>query len=157
MLLKKKNNSWSEKINLTETSNLQAGYFYWFSQNELYFYTADNKGDIVAGRLENDKLVITDSLKPLNTLEGTEFSPFVDKEKRFIIFTRYMEGDLSRQGFFISYNTGDYDAPKWSIPEKLTALPYGWNAYISIISNQFLFTNGDDIMSVPLDSLNLEL
>ena len=157
MLLKKKNNSWSEKVNLTETSNLQAGYFYWYSKTELYFYTPNNKGDIAAGSLENDKLLVTDSLKPLNTNEGTEFSPFVDKEKRFIIFTRYTEGDPAQQGFFISYNTGDFDSPKWGVPEKLSSLPYGWNAYISDISNQFLFTNGDDIMSVPLDSLNLAL
>ena len=157
MLLKKTDDSWSEKINLTERSNLQGGYFYWHTMNELYFYIPENNGDIAAGKLEENQFVITDSLKILNSAEGNEFSPFVDPEKRFIIFTRYTEGDESQQGFFISYNTGDSDSPKWGIPEKLSPLPYGWNAYISEISNQFLYTNGEDIKSIPLDSLNLEL
>ena len=157
MLLKKKNNSWSERINLTERSKLQAGYFHWHSMNELYFYIPENKGDIAAGRLDNDILIITNSLDALNTPEGTEFSPFVDREMRFIIFTRYTEGDESQQGFFVSYNTGDSDAPDWHVPEKINSLPYGWNAYVSEISNRFLFTNGEDIMSVPLDNLNLSL
>ena len=61
--------------------------------NELYFYIPENNGDIAAGRLDNDMLVITDSLQVLNTVEGTEFSPYVDPEMRFIVFTRYTDGD----------------------------------------------------------------
>ncbi|NHF60114.1 hypothetical protein FK220_012220 [Flavobacteriaceae bacterium TP-CH-4] len=157
MLLKKNNGSWSEKIDLTQSSDIEGGYFYWRTENELYFYTPENSGDIVQGKLVNDQLIVTDYLKSLNTSSGTEFSPYVDKEKRFIIFTRYLEGDEAQQGFFISYNSADFDSPNWSKPKKLDMLPYGWNAYILSSGKQFLYSNGDDILSVPLKNSKLQI
>lgn len=157
MLLKRSNDSWSEKINLSESSNIEGGYFYWRTENELYFYTPENGGDIVQGELVNDRLIVTDYLKDLNTSSGTEFSPYVDKEKRFIIFTRYLEGDEAQQGFFVSYNLADFDSPNWSKPKKLVMLPYGWNAYIINSGRQFIYSNGDDIKSVPLKNLKLQI
>lgn len=157
MLLKRKDDSWSEKINLTKNSNVEGGYFHWLTESELYFYIPENGGDIVKGKLENDQLSITDSLKDINTQSGTEFSPFVDKNRQFIIFTRYVEGDRSQQGFFISYKSTDDHPTKWSIPQRLDMLPYGWNAYIINSESQFIFSNGEDILSVPLENLKLQL
>lgn len=157
MLIEKDNNSWSEPKNLSQSSNIKGGYFYWLSESQLYFYIPENGGDIVKGTLENDRLTIVDHLKNLNTSSGTEFSPYVDKASRFIIFTRYVEGDESQQGFFASYNLTNSDAPKWSNPKKLSMLPYGWNAYIINSESQFLFSDGEDILSVPLEKLKLKI
>jgi hypothetical protein len=156
-LLERDKDNWSEPFNLTEYSNMVGGYFYWLTESELFFYTPHNKGDIVQGKLEDKKLTIIDSLPNLNTESGTEFSPYVDKEKRFIIFTRYIEGDTTQQGFFISYNLADSNSPQWSSPKKLNGLPYGWNAYFINSESQFLYTNGDDIISIPSTILNLKI
>lgn len=59
--------------------------------------------------------------------------------------------------FFVSYNENNFDKPRWSIPTKLTMLPYGWNAYIVNNSSQFLYTNGDDIYSIPMEKLKLNI
>ncbi|MBT8300114.1 MAG: hypothetical protein KJO63_02165 [Maribacter sp.] len=154
-LISKVNGQWSNKINLTEASKIEGGYFYWFSDTEIYFYQDKNNGDIVLGEINKGTLSITDSLNNLNTKEGTEFSPFVDREKRFIIFSRYEEGIVSNQGFFISYNQGNFNTPNWSHPKKIPMLPYGWSAYIINDGTQFIYTNGEDIYSVPLKDLKL--
>ncbi len=101
-LLERDKGNWTEPLNLTERSNIDGGYFYWLTDKDLFFHTPNKNGNIVQGKLEGKKLTITDSLANLNTESGTEFSPYVDKEKRFIIFTRYLEGNISQQGFFIT-------------------------------------------------------
>ncbi len=136
---------------------MEGGYFCWFSNEEVYFYTPENNGDIVRGRLEEDVLMIKDKLPQLNSDLGTEFSPCLDKQKRFILFTRYLEGDPEQQGFFVSYNQGDFETPKWSVPEKLKKLPYGWNALLINDQSQFLYTDGDDILSLPVEQLGLKI
>ncbi|RNC86381.1 MAG: hypothetical protein ED556_08800 [Winogradskyella sp.] len=153
----KTGNNWSTPINLSENSNITGGYFYWLSDNELCFYVNDNNGDIVQAQLNENVLKITDRFDTLNTLDATEFSPYMDKEMKFIIFTRYLETDTSQQGFFISYNNGSKTKPKWSLPEKIEALPYGWNAYLVNNNRQFLYTNGEDIKSISAEDLNLKL
>ena len=79
------------------------------------------------------------------------------REKRFIIFSRYEEGNKSNQGFFVSYNEGDFNNPKWSKPKKLSMLPYGWSAYIINDGTQFIYTDGEDIYSLPIEDLKLEI
>ncbi|MEJ1224014.1 hypothetical protein [Sediminicola sp. 1XM1-17] len=152
-LLKKANDSWSSKINLTESSGIEGGYFYWLTEMEIYFQTLKNSGDLAQARLKDDILTIEDNLTELNTTLGTEFSPYVDKEKRFIIFTRYMEGDQSQQGFFISYNSTGRDHPTWGKPKKIGILPYGWSAFIINDGKQFIYTDGDDIYGLPTENI----
>jgi len=154
-LITKENGAWSNRINLTRESNIEGGYFYWLDDQEIYFYHTVNNGDVVIGELDKGRLKIKDSLRALNTPEGTEFSPFVDKMKRYIVFTRYEEGNTSNQGFFISYNQGDYNNPEWSEPKKLTMLPYGWSANVINDGKQFIYSNGEDIMGIPLKELQL--
>jgi len=156
-LINKENGLWNNKINLTESSNISGGYFYWFSNTEVYFYQNKNNGDIYLGKIKKDKLTVTDSLNTLNTKAATEFSPFVDKEKRFIIFSRYEEGNTANQGFFVSYNSSDFNNPQWSEPKKLSMLPYGWSPNIINNGAQFVYTDGEDIFSLPLKKLELEI
>ena len=156
-LLKNLNGEPLMPVNLTNSSKIEGGYFYWLNETELFFQSPKNNGDIIHGKLEGEMLSITDPLSKLNTAAGTEFSPFVDKEKRFLIFTKYLEGDISQQGFFVSYNTGSFETPVWSAPEKLTMLPYGWNACIINNGSQFLYTNGDDVISIPMAELKLKI
>ena len=139
-LIEKQDDQWTEPINISEGSNLVGGYFHWHTDTELFFYTDTGNGDIFQGKLTNGKLEITDTLDQLNTENATEFSPFVDVQKTYLIFTRYLEGQPSQQGFFISYNAGSYENPRWETPQKIEALPYGWNAQIINNSTQFLFT-----------------
>ena len=154
-LITKENGLWSDKINLTQESNIEGGYFYWLNDQEICFYHTINNGDIVFGELVEGQLRIKDSLRSLNTSKGTEFSPFVDTKKKYIIFTRYEEGNESNQGFFVSYNQGDYNNPVWSKPKKLTMLPYGWSANIINDGTQFIYSNGEDILSIPVKELQL--
>lgn len=156
-LLKNKNGKWSQKINLTQKTGVKGGYFHWFSNSDIYFYIPDNNGDIVRGFLDKENLIIKDRLPGLNTEKGTEFSPYMDKEKRLILFTRYLEGDTGQQGFFVSYNLGNFEMPLWSEPEKLEMLPYGWNGLLINEGNQFLYTDGEDIKSLPVEDLGLKL
>ncbi|MDX1314848.1 MAG: hypothetical protein R3356_05045, partial [Eudoraea sp.] len=156
-LLRKTNGEWSQRSNLTEQTGVQGGYFHWFSNSEIYFYIPDNNGDIVKGVLDKGVLIIQDRLPILNTERATEFSPYVDKEKRFILFTRYLEGDAGQQGFFVSYNLGNFEIPRWSEPEKLETLPYGWNGVLINEQTQFLYTDGNDIKSLSAENLGLPL
>lgn len=151
-LLKLGGGSESNPINLTKTSKVSAGYFHWISESELYFYQEVNFGDIFKGILKDDQLIVEDIFGSLNT-EATEFSPYMDPEKRFVIFTRYLGGDSSQQGFFVSYNKNN----QWSKPEKISGLPYGWNARIIQNGTRFLYTDGEDIYSVPIEKLQLKL
>ena len=152
-LAEKTDNRWSTKNNLSQNTGLSGGYFYWLNNREVYFYVPASNGDIVQAILENQQLTITDSLTVINTTSGTEFSPFVDRKKRYLIFSRYTEGDITQQGFFISYNEGQRENPRWSIPQKLDMLPYGWSSWVSEGSNQFIFSDGEDIYSYPVSSL----
>ena len=156
-LIKKIGDKWTNKRNLTKSSGIEGGYFYWLTESKIFFQIKLNEGDIVQTKLENDTLIVEDYLSTLNTVNGTEFSPYVDSDMRYIIFTRYEEGAKSNQGFFVSYNENDFDNPKWSIPMKLTMLPYGWSAYVENITNQFLYTDGDDIFSIPMTKLKLNI
>lgn len=156
-LIKKLDDKWSNKINLSDSSDLEGGYFYWLTESKIYFQSAINEGDIVQSKLENETLIIEDYLTNINTENGTEFSPYVSSDMRYMIFTRYVEGDKTNQGFFVSYNENGIDNPKWSIPNKLTMLPYGWSAFVINNENQFIYTNGDDIYSIPMEKLNLNL
>ncbi|MBT8205317.1 MAG: hypothetical protein KJN96_04705 [Eudoraea sp.] len=156
-LISKENGAWSNRINLTRESNIEGGYFYWLNDHEIYFYNEINNGDILLGEIDKGKLKIKDSLRSLNTTSGTEFSPFVDKSKRYIIFTRYVEGNESDQGFFVSYNQNDFNNPDWSKPQKITKLPYGWSANIVNGGTQFIYSNGEDIMSLPVEELELKI
>lgn len=152
-LMNREEDLWSEPFNLTENSKLtNAGYFHWFSNTELYFYQEVNNGDIFKGTFNDGDFIIENMFTDLNTM-ATEFSPYMDPQHRFMIFTRYLEGDASQQGFFISYHDGDY----WSPPKKIEALPYGWNARFIQNRTRFLYTDGEDIYSVPVSSLNLRL
>lgn len=156
-LIEKVGDRWSNIINLTASSGIEGGYFYWLTESEIYFQSKTNKGDIVQATLENDTLVIQDYLSTLNTKNGTEFSPYVDADKRYMIFTRYVEGDNSNQGFFVSYNQNNFSSPKWSIPTKLTMLPYGWSAFIINNETQFVYTNGEDFFCIPMEKLKLNI
>ena len=91
----------------------------------------------------------------LNTVHATDFSPYIDKNGRFILFTRYFEGDESQQGFFISYKMDNSIEENWSEPKKLNMLPYGWSGNGLRETNQFIYSNGDDIIAVPLGDLRL--
>ena len=156
-LIEKVGDKWSNIINLTASSGIEGGYFNWLTESIIYFQSTLNEGDLVQGKLENDKLIIEDYLTNLNTKNGTEFSPYVDSEMHYVIFTRYVEGDKSNQGFFVSYNENNFDKPKWSKPTKLTMLPYGWSAYVINNENQFVYTNGEDYYSIPVEKLNLNI
>ncbi|MEM1324567.1 MAG: hypothetical protein AAGI23_01370 [Bacteroidota bacterium] len=156
-LLSKRKGKWNTMENISTTSDIYGGYFYWSNEEELYFYTSASKGDIVRGKLNGNQLTITDELDNLNTPDGTEFSPFVDKKKRYIIFTRYLEGDSDQQGFFISFNRSTSRQPDWSTPKKVAFLPYGWNAYVLEQESLLLYSNGDDIIKIPLKKFNLEI
>lgn len=156
-LVEKQNEKWLNHKNLTEGSEIEGGYFCWLDENNIYFYTPKNNGDLVVGKLTDGQLKIKDSLSTLNTEDGTEFSPYIDPNKKFLIFTRYKEGDKSQQGFFVSYNKGSYIKPFWSEPSKLNNLPYGWGAFCSKNMKHFFYTDGNDIYDVPFEKLELKL
>ena len=156
-LIHKDDNGWTNRINLTEESNISGGYFHWFDEKEIYFYRPINNGDLCIGELNEGKLIVIDSLPALNTSTSTEFSPFVDKKKRFIIFSRYKEGVPANQGFFVSYNLAGFLNPKWSKPKKISKLPYGWSPFIINEGKQFIYTNGEDIFSLPYSELQLDI
>lgn len=150
-------NDWSNRLNLTKASGIQGGYFYWHNENEVYFYTSQHGyGDVMKGILSNESLTIVDSLKELNAINATEFSPFIDKDGQFIIFTRYEEGVPDNQGFFIAYNSGVGNETVWTIPKKLEMPGYGWSPAIISNNTQFVYTDGNDILSLPITALQLD-
>ncbi|MEL6559241.1 MAG: hypothetical protein AAFQ94_13715 [Bacteroidota bacterium] len=156
-LLSKQDDSWCCIENLSDTSNIYGGYFDWVSDEELYFYSPFNNGDILQARLNNGLLTIIDSLQTLNTEKGTEFSPFVDYENNYLIFTRYLEGAISQQGFFVSFYTSNDIKATWSMPQKISFLSYGWNPAINKTESLFLYTDGDDIIKIPLERFYSEI
>ncbi|NRB46080.1 MAG: hypothetical protein HRU41_00285 [Saprospiraceae bacterium] len=155
-LSQRKEGQWLPGINLTEQSGIKAGYFQWYTEKELYLYTPENEGDLARGRFVDEQLEIQLLPAPINTTKGTEFSPFVGPKKQFLIFTRYLEGDLSQQGFFYSHNRGSESEPTWGPPQKIKALPYGWGAYQSRDGRTFYFTDGLDLFAIPFSSLGMK-
>ena len=155
-LINKVNGEWNTPLNLSQNSGMQGGYFNWFSEEEIYFYTPDGNGDLVSAKLIQNQLTELQPLTELNT-DATEFSPFIDREKQFLIFTRYQEGDEAQQGFFISYNQGNVDNPKWAPAKKIESLPYGWGAFISANGQTFHYTDGSNIFALPLSALDITI
>jgi len=47
--------------------------------------------------------------------------------------------------------------PNWSNPKKLSMLPYGWSPYIINDGTQFIYTDGEDIYSIPIADLKLDI
>ena len=156
-LVNKAEETWSEPLNLSKKTNIEGGYFNWYSEEEIYFYIPDNEGDLVLGRLQNDGLTITNKLDQFNTLKGCEFSPFMDKQKRFFLFTRYTDGQKDQQGIFISYNNGSASKPNWSKEVKIQGIPYGWGGFITNDLRSIIFTDGVDIFRYPLSELNIDI
>ncbi|MEO1254822.1 MAG: hypothetical protein AAFY41_08060 [Bacteroidota bacterium] len=132
---------WNYLINLSSELGITGGYFYWRSEQELYF---SNRGDILRGRFVNDSLRIDDPFDGVNT-QDTEFSPFVSKNKDYLIFTRYSEDDSSQQGLMISYNKGTEVIPKWTRPKRIKGLPYGWGAFV--FRKKLYYSDGNHIYS----------
>ncbi|WP_111683594.1 PD40 domain-containing protein [Winogradskyella tangerina] len=155
-LMSRVKSNWYKHVKFNNISKIQGGYFFWLNNSEVCFQNKINNGDLVFAEIKNDQLIITDSLDTLNTNEGTEFSPYIAPDRAYIIFTRYTEGDIQNQGFFISHNSGNAISPKWEKPIKLNMLPYGWSANIINNGSQFIYTNGDDIYSVPIEKLKLK-
>ncbi len=147
---------WLPGVNLTDQSGIKAGYFQWYTEKELYLYTPENEGDLAMGRFVGEQLEIEPLPTPINTARGTEFSPFMGPKKQFLIFTRYLEGEPAQQGFFYSHNEGSESEPKWTPPQKIEALPYGWGASLSRDGRTFYFTDGLDIFAIPFSSLSLK-
>ncbi|MCA0153465.1 hypothetical protein LBV24_09580 [Winogradskyella sp. 2Y89] len=155
-LANKKNNHWTDVIDLTATSGLHGGYFHWLNDLELCFQSEENNGDLVIVELKENKLKLTDKLDVLNTETGTEFSPYISSDKKYIIFTRYLEGDKNNQGFFVSYNQGNSNSVEWSKPTRLEMLPYGWSARMINNNAKFMYTDGDNIYTLKSEKLNLK-
>ncbi|WP_411894564.1 hypothetical protein [Winogradskyella sp. A2] len=154
-LATKKDDQWTEIVDLTRTSGISGGYFHWINETQLCFQSLENNGDLILAELKENKLVITNELEALNTDRATEFSPFVAPNKDYIIFTRYLEDDDNNQGFFVSYNDGSYDNPKWRKPFKLEKLPYGWNPSVNASGKIFMYTDGNDIYKIKSKRINL--
>ena len=157
-LTSKEADTWTKPINLTKESGTQGGYFCWLPDQTLYFYQTVNEGDIFWVDFSDRKLENIHELGPnINTAMGTEFSPYVDDEKKFLIFSRYLEGNEDQQGFFISYNQATSQAPIWGPAKKIKALPYGWGALMSRDQRYFYFTDGVDLFQMPVAQLGLSL
>ncbi|MEM6644183.1 MAG: hypothetical protein AAF616_14475 [Bacteroidota bacterium] len=153
----RKDGSWSDPTNLSMHSGIYGGYFFWVNENELYLYSPEENGNLIGASLTEGRLSISNHLKELNTVHGTEFSPYLDDEKQFIIFTRYLEGDTTQQGFFVSFWIDTALQKVWTEPQKIQILPYGWNALVNKKDQLFLYTNGEDIEAIPLGRFFQEL
>lgn len=152
-LTKKKGDTWEKGLNLSAVSGIYGGYFHWIDEEQLLFYTLDHQGDLRKGRIRDNRLEITDSLATLNTTAATEFSPFLSRDETYLIFTRYEEKNPDQQGFFISRNPSGKNGWQWTTPEKIPELEYGWGACVLEESEQFLYTDGDDLKVVPLEKI----
>jgi hypothetical protein len=153
-LSRRVSDQWQAPINLSATSKLNGGYFYWQNEQDLFFTLPENNSDLVQAKLIGDQLTIVDSLNVLNTPEGTEFSPYVHPQKKFIIFTRYSGEDVIKNGFYISY----FRDEAWSEPEKIQGLShaYGWSPYLDLTTAQLIYTDGEDFRTCPLERLKIE-
>ena len=132
---------------------ISAGYFHWLSDTEIAYYVHDNKGDLASASLIGTTLNPNADLAFFNTPD-TEFSPYLDPDKRFVIFTRYVQGDESQQGLFISRNTGTVSNILWEDPIKLN-LPYGWGARVVGNLEALIYSDGSDLYQVPWEDLDL--
>jgi hypothetical protein len=156
-LLKKRRGRWADARNLSFQSGIEGGYFQWYSESEIYMYEPANEGDLIQVKWENDRLSLVEKLDQFNTKTGCEFSPFMGPEKRFFMFTRYVEGDSSQQGVFISYNKGNEQDPVWGEEERIVGLPYVWGTRFSTDLKQFFYTDGVDIFVLLTSSLGIRI
>ena len=148
-LIYKKDGEWQGPDSL----GISAGYFHWVSDTEIAYYVHDNKGDLASATLIGTTLNPNNDLTAFNTPD-TEFSPYLDPDKRFVIFTRYVIGDEDQQGMFISRNTGTVSNIQWETPIKLS-LPYGWGAFVIGNLEALIYSDGVDIYQVPWEELEL--
>ena len=148
-LLRKESGHWGSPTSL----GISAGYFQWLSDTEIAYYVHDNNGDLASASLIGTTLNPNSDLDFFNT-PNTEFSPYLDPDKRFVIFTRYVEGDESQQGLFISRNTGTVSDIQWEAPVKLN-LPYGWGPRVVGNLEALIYSDGKDLYQVPWEGLDL--
>jgi len=148
-LLEKKDGQWQEPDSL----GISAGYFHWVSDTEIAYYVHDNKGDLASASLIGTTLNPNSDLAFFNTPD-TEFSPYLDPDKRFVLFTRYVIGNKSQQGIFISRNTGTVSDIQWETPVKLD-IPYGWGAFVVGNREALLYSDGKDIYQIPWNELDI--
>ncbi|MBT8234762.1 MAG: PD40 domain-containing protein, partial [Bacteroidia bacterium] len=148
-LVEKKDGQWQEPASL----GISAGYFHWVSDTEIAYYVHDNKGDLASASLIGTRLNPNSDLAFFNTPD-TEFSPYLDPDKRFVLFTRYVIGDKNQQGIFISRNTGTVSDIQWETPVKLN-IPYGWGAFVVGNLEALLYSDGQDIYQIPWNELDI--
>ena len=148
-LIQEEDGHWGNPTSL----GISAGYFHWVSDTEIAYYVHDNNGDLASASLIGTALNPNSDLSFFNTPD-TEFSPYLDPDKRFVIFTRFVQGDKNQQGLFISRNTGTVSNIQWETPVKLN-LPYGWGAQVIGNLEALIYSDGKDIYQVPWEDLDL--
>ncbi len=104
----------------------------------------------MVGRLWENELSLQSSIDALNT-QHTEFSPFVDPDLDFLLFTRYKEGDPSQQGVMYSQNIGSPTSPVRDDPAKIDEITYGWGALV--LKDTLYYTDGSQIQVIPTGEL----
>ena len=145
-LVQKTSTGWTSSVELSASSNLMGGYFHWYNEEQLFFYTPENAGDLVEGLLDDGTLRITNHFEEINSAH-TEFSPYVAPNYEYLIFTKYVKGDSTQQGLMISYNNGSASSQEWSVAKKIQNLRYGWGAFIK--DDLLYFSDGISIYYTP--------
>ncbi len=148
----RKGETWGTPIELRIKNQNQIGYFHWFDESIIYFYIEENGGDLAVGTLVENSLKVDSTIAGLNTIH-TEFSPYVDHDLEYLLFTRYKEGDPQQQGIMYSENIGVQEKVVWAKPRIIEEITYGWSAFVH--NEKLHYTDGHRILSIPISQLSV--
>ncbi len=143
---------------LTAEAGIRGSYFSQASSGALYFSAAEGAegGGVYLSQQREGRLLAPERLgSEVNARGAVTFGPLVNAAETVLLFTRYYEEDgedpRGRSGLYRSRRT----AGGWSKAEKLEGLPYGWKPAIDPEAGTLVFTDGRDLLSIPLAAAGL--
>ncbi|MEM8556625.1 MAG: hypothetical protein AAGG50_02170 [Bacteroidota bacterium] len=141
---------WLEPENLTDQYDIQGGYASFTDAGDLVVYRSDGpEGDGIYLAPKSD-----DGFGPATALyvpdEGTTFDAIVDGQRLFV--TRCFD-DVCAPGSSNGVWEVTLDVEGGPSAQKMPALPYVWGVQIVEALGLFVYTDGEDILAVPLSTV----
>ena len=146
---------WSVPEDLTGSYGVRGTYLHLTAHGDLWFFDADGGSGAGIYRANSAGIGFEPAAPVYTPSGGTTFDAFPYGSASFVV-TRCLDdtcGSGSGNGFWVVPNeVGGDEVPRW-VPE----LPYGWGGQAVPSLGLFVFTDGEDILAVPLASVDLSL
>lgn len=156
---KEKSNWFKPKdLNSLYDFSFDGGYYHILNDYSFYFSSVEDDemhpyDDIYYVPFKDGQYQKPERLNANINTEATEFSPWVNKERTVLIFTRYDGSSDANTGVYISR----FEDNTWQKAQKIEELKYGWGVFVREDTRTLYYTVGGFIQVFDLDSLGIDL